>query len=211
MDIAFFHFFVLVTALSLDAFAASFIYGTDKVKIPFSSVSIIAGLSTGILLVFLLAGQWFGSLIPEKATSILCFLILFVLGIAKLFDSTLKSLIRRSGIGRKNVRFSVSDLNFILTVYANPEKANGEDISILSPAEALSLGLALSLDSAAAGLGAGITGSGLFLVCILSLLLNTLAILAGSLMGRSMAKRTAFDLSWLSGILLIALALARFW
>lgn len=209
MNITFPQLFVLITALSLDAFAASFIYGVDNVRIPPLSVFIITGIPTGILLLFLFLGKWFGGMVSERAASALCFLILFLLGIARLFDSTLKSLIRRSGIGQKKVCFSFSDLKFILTVYADPEKANKEDISVLSPGEALSLGTALSLDSAAAGFGAGMLVFHLPGVFLLSLVLNTAAVLSGSVLGRHLIKKMSFDPSWLSGILLLALAFSK--
>lgn len=206
MSISFPQLFMLVTALSLDAFAASFIYGADNVKIPAASVATITALSTGVLFFFLFLGKWFGSLISPNTASVLCFLVLFILGIAKLFDSTLKSLIKKSKIGSRNLCFSISSLNFILTVYADPATANGEDISVLSPAEALSLGIALSLDSAAAGFGAGMMVTNLPILLLLSLFLNTAAVLLGSVLGRALIKKVNLDLSWLSGLLLLVLA-----
>lgn len=201
--------FLLITALSLDAFAASFVYGTDRVRIPASSVAVITGLSTGILVLFLLLGKWFGSLIAPEITSRLCFFILFLLGCIKLFDGGIKSLIRRSAFFERRLTFSISHLNFILTVYADPSAANGEDIAVLSPAEAFSLGIALSLDSAAAGFGAGMMVTHLPLTVALSLLLNTAAVVGGSALGRTLAKRSTFELSWASGILLILLAFLK--
>lgn len=201
--------FMLLTALSLDAFAASFVYGTDNVKIPAASVSIITALSTGILFFFLVLGKWCGSFISPGITSAVCFLLLFFLGLVKLFDSTLKSLIRRSGCSSKRLCFSISDLNFILTVYADPARANAEDISVLSPMEALSLGIALSLDSAAAGFGAGMMVIHLPMTLGLSVVLNTAAVLSGSFLGRVLVRKTNMDLSWLSGILLLVLAFSK--
>lgn len=209
MNISFPQLFMLVTALSLDAFAASFVYGADNVKIPAASVAILTSLSTGILFVFLFLGKWLGMFISPAATSVLCFLILFLLGMVKLFDSTVKSLIRKSAIGKKKVCFSISNLNFILTVYADPSTANGEDITILSPGEALSLGIALSLDSAAAGFSAGMMILHLPMALVLSLLLNMAAILGGGFLGRALVKKINMDLSWLSGILLLVLAFSK--
>lgn len=209
MNVTFPQLFLLITALSLDAFAASFVYGTDNVKIPAVSVAVISGLSTGILLFFLLLGKWFGALIPPDVTAVLSFLLLFLLGLVKLFDSTLKSLIRRSKSSSKKLCFSISDVNFILTVYADPATANREDIAILSPFEALSLGIALSLDSAAAGFGAGMMVLHLPATILLSLALNTAAVLLGSWLGRVIVKRSNLELSWLSGLLLILLACSK--
>lgn len=209
MNISFPQLFLLITALSLDAFAASFVYGTGNVKIPPASTAVIAGLSTGILLLFLLLGNLLGSFIPAQATAVLSFLLLLCLGFIKLFDSTLKSLIRRIGSNRKKLCFSISDVTFILTVYADPSLANREDITVLSPLEALSLGIALSLDSAAAGFGAGMMILNLPMTVLLSLTLNTAAVLLGSRLGRSLVRRSKLELSWVSGILLILLACSK--
>lgn len=200
---------MLVTALSIDAFAASFVYGTDRVKIPVSSVAIITSLSTGVLVLFLLLGSGLGTFISPKATSVICFFILFLLGLIKLFDSSIKRLIRKYKSLDKKLCFSVSGLTLILTIYADPQTANGEDITVLSPGEAFSLGIALSLDSAAAGIGAGMMAIHLPLTILLSLATGVAAILSGSFLGNTVAKKTSLDLSWISGVMLIILAFSK--
>ena len=47
------------------------------------------------------------------------------------------------------------------------------------------------------------------LTIALSLVLNTAAVLIGSGLGRILAKRSSLDLSWLSGLLLIGLAIGK--
>ena len=56
---------VLVTALSVDAFVASFAYGTNRVKIPISSMAVMDLISAGILLIFLLIGSLLVPMIPS--------------------------------------------------------------------------------------------------------------------------------------------------
>ena len=90
-----FEILLLVTALSVDAFAAGFAYGVSKIKVPFISVIIVTGISSLILVISLLAGNVVSSLIPGNLTSYFSFLLLFVLGLVKLFD--------RSKIGRAHV------------------------------------------------------------------------------------------------------------
>lgn len=197
---------MLVTALCLDSFAASFVYGAEGVRIPAASVAVLSGLSTAVLILSLLLGSGVGHIVPRRLTELFCFLILFLIGFVKLFDGALKSLIRRFPLPEKRLKFSVSQFHFILTVYADPAAANEEDISVLSPSEALFLGLSLSLDSAAAGFGAGMTAFSLPLITLLSLGLNTASVLLGSCLGKRLASRSSLDLSWLCGLLLIALA-----
>lgn len=135
---------MLVTALCLDSFAASFVYGAERVRIPAASVAVLSGLSTAVLILSLLLGSGVGHIVPQRLTELFCFLILFLIGFVKLFDGALKSLIRRFPLPEKRLKFSVSQFHFILTVYADPAAANEEDISVLSPSEALFLGLSLS-------------------------------------------------------------------
>ena len=85
---------VLVIALSIDAFVASFVYGSNKVRIPLVSAWIITMLSTGILILFLVMGNIVGAVFPSSLTKGVCFLILFSLGIIKFLDTSLKSWIR---------------------------------------------------------------------------------------------------------------------
>lgn len=200
---------LLVIALSIDAFAACFAYGTNNVKIPPASAVIITTISSGILVVFLFLGKFIGSFIPISFTTALCFCILFLLGFLKLFDSSIKVILRKLESSSKNYSFSLSGLKFILIVYANPDAANKEDISILSAGEAISLGIALSLDSAAAGLGAGVMSFSPVQVCFFSFLTGLLAITLGSRLGNRIAKKTNRDLSWLSGLMLILLAFLK--
>lgn len=200
---------VLVIALSIDAFVASFVYGSNKVRIPFVSAWIITMLSTGILILFLAMGSIVGTIFPSSLTKGICFFILFSLGIIKFLDTSLKSWIRYQEGRQRKWAFSVSGLQFILTVYANPETANAGDVTVLSPAEAVSLGIALSLDSAAAGIGAGMMVNHYILTVVLSLIVGMLAIVFGSWLGNRIASHSTLDLSWLSSILLMILAFMK--
>lgn len=200
---------VLVIALSIDAFVASFVYGSNKVRIPLVSAWIITMLSTGILILFLVMGNIVGAVFPSSLTKGVCFLILFSLGIIKFLDTSLKSWIRCQKGKQKKWAFSISGLQFILTVYANPETANAGDITVLSPAEAVSLGIALSLDSAAAGIGAGMMVDHYVLTAIISCIVGIIAIIFGCWFGNRIASHSTLDLSWLSSILLMILAFMK--
>ena len=79
MNLSIYFFLLLVTVLSMDAFAAGLSYGVEKVWVPFSSLSIIALLSGGMLTASLFAGNLLLSLIPDRLTKILSFLVLFLL------------------------------------------------------------------------------------------------------------------------------------
>lgn len=199
----------LASALSLDAFVASFAYGSKKIKIPFKSIQVInfgCGAITGLSLII---GSIIKQYIPEWLTLAISFTILLILGIMKLLDSITKSIIRKHNSINKEIKFSLFNFKFILNLYANPEDADIDGSKTLSPAEAASLAIALSLDGITVGLGAAIGNVNGLAVCLFSLITNMVAVLLGSFAGNKVARKTPFDLSWLSGIILIVFAISK--
>lgn len=198
---------ILVISLSTDAFAAGFAYGANKIKVPSLSSAVISLICSGMLLVSMFAGGIINDFIPLKNTSILCFFILFGMGLVKLFDSCIKSYIRKHS--RINLNFGTSNLKFVLTVYADVEYADSDNSKMLSVKEAAALAAALSIDSLAVGIGAAISGISCILPAIISLILTFFAVKSGCELGKRLNKLLPFDMSNISAILLIVLAITR--
>ena len=198
--------FLLVAALSTDAFFASFAYGTGHIRIPFLSVAVIDGICTALLAVSLFLGTLLRPWLPPALTAGVSFAILSLLGVVKLFDSVLKALIRRHQPLNKEWRFSLFSLQFILNIYADPPEADRDASKTLSSAEAASLAVAMSLDGLAVGFGAGMGNASPVLVLLFSLLLTAAAVMGGSALGNRVAARLRHDLSWVGGALLLLLA-----
>ncbi|MCL1866084.1 MAG: manganese efflux pump [Oscillospiraceae bacterium] len=210
MDILFiiFQAWLLVVAIGLDAFVCSFGYGVSGVKIPLKSVMTINLVCTALLAGGLFFGTVIGGVLPEEMSATAAFIILLSLGVYKIFDSTVKRIIRKSNGLNKQVEFSLLNLKFLLRIYANPEEADVDGSKELSPREAAPLAIALGLDGLSVGFGAGIaaTVAGAFLITGLSLVSDIAAITVGCFLGNKVAKKISFDLSWLSGVVLIGLA-----
>lgn len=177
----------LSAAISVDAFTASFAYGCRRIKIPVLSVIILNAISVLFLSASLLAGTFLSSLIPAGLTTQISFLILFVLGLVKLFEPP-------SG--------------------EQTENGDKNHDNLLSASEAFYLGLALSLDSLAAGIGAGMTPihrpSYLLLTVCIALFTGILAICSGCFLGKTLSARLNGNFCRLSGLILIALAFMKF-
>ena len=173
---------LLVTALSVDAFAAGFVYGVSKIKVPLASITVITGISSLILVCSLLAGNLVSSLIPENLTRYFSFLLLFVLGLVKLFDRSR---------------------------HDEAETADKNKDAFVSPTEALTLGAALSIDSLAAGIGAGIGNAYIPAAFLISFVIGALAIVLGSWLGGLISSHCRSNLCWISGVLLIILAFMK--
>lgn len=105
---------LLVSALSVDAFVASFAYGTSKIKIPFKSAMTINFVCSTILAIALFMGSIISKYIPSIFTTSICVTVLLMLGMAKLFDSTLKTILNKSGTLSRDLSFKLFDFKFFL-------------------------------------------------------------------------------------------------
>lgn len=199
--------FVLVISLSVDAFAASLAYGADKIKVPHSSAVVISLVCSSALALSMLIGNILRSVIPDQISKWICFIILLIIGLSKFFDNVIKSYIQKHQ--KLSLNVATQNLKFIFTVYANTKYADLDNSKTLSFKEAAVLAMALSLDSLTVGLGAALSGLGVVLPLILSLLLTFSAIRIGCLLGKTLRRIIPFDLSYLSACLFIVLAVLR--
>ncbi|NFK10199.1 sporulation membrane protein YtaF [Clostridium botulinum] len=200
---------LLVSALSLDAFAASVAYSTHKIKIPFISATIINVICSSFLAVSLFLGSIIKEFVPVKVTSTISFIILFSFGIYYLFDSMVKNYVRKNRDSNKKLKIKFSDLSFIIDICIDETKADMDHSKILSPKEALYLSTALSLDSLAIGLGSSLGNVNYMQIVILSLISDFVFVYAGAFVGRKFVEKSKLNLSWISGIILIFLAITR--
>ncbi len=72
--------FLLVAAVSLDAFVASFAYGTNQIKIPLSSLAVISVICSGMLAASLFFGSLLSPYLPQGITTGISFCVLFSVG-----------------------------------------------------------------------------------------------------------------------------------
>ena len=197
---------ILTSAISIDAFVASFAYGSNKIKIPFSSVQIINIVCSGVLGISLLIGTIARQYIPEGLTVFISFSVLLVLGLIKLLDGITKSIIRKYSNLNKELNFSLFNFKFILRLYADPEEADVDRSRTISGVEAVSLAIALSLDGLAVGFGAALASVNVIVIILTSLIITPVFILLGCYIGNKIARKVSFNLSWISGVILIVLA-----
>lgn len=200
---------LLVTALCIDAFSASFAYGIDKTKIPIVSAAIISIVSTGFFALSLSIGTLAKQIIPANIANLICFIILLFLGLIKSFECFLKSYIIKKQKYVNPIEMKLFDIRFVLTVYADNIKADADDSKILSSKEALYLAVALSLDGFAAGFGGAMVDINILQIILLSLISNILAISLGYVLGKFITENSKLDFSWLGGVLLIILAFMK--
>lgn len=205
---------LVASACSLDAFAASFAYGTKGIKIPFLSNIIINVTCSAILGMTLWVGAVINRFLPDWLTIVLAFAILFVLGAIKLFDSITMLIIqhhkRRYGEKlSKEVKFSCLNFSFILNLYAEPEDADINENKIISSGEAVLLAVSLSLDGIAVGFGAAFANINIPALFLVSILTNMLAVCLGCCLGEKISRKCPLNMSWIGGLTLMGLAISR--
>lgn len=196
---------LLVTVLSLDTLFACMTYGIKKIKIPFISAAAIAVVGSGCLMISILTRCFADYLLvnstAENLIKYIGFAVLIMMGMVNIFQSLLKRIFQRE----KTIRFNISELNFVLNICIDETKADVDCSKKLSVWEACLLAATLSVDSLLSGFSiqgniSELAGLGLY-----SLLMGLLAVYGGIFLGKRMS-RCGYNLSWLSGLILILIA-----
>ncbi len=200
---------LLVTALSIDAFVASIAYGTNKIKIPFYSVATINLVCTLLLGISLYFGSMVRAVVPGNFVGLIGVIILLGLGIYQLFEGVFKSLIQRYLVKDQKMNFHLFDFRFVLEIYVDEIKADFDQSRRLNMKEALALAVALSIDGLAAGFGSALGNINYTQILLFSLVFHMLAVWIGVWLGQHLAKKIKINMSWVSGMILISLALVR--
>src|SRR5690606_9454010 len=127
---------MLVLALSLDAFVASFAYGANKIEIPFTSIIIIDLVCVFFLAISVFFGELVKCFLSDYVTSIFCFLILFFLGVFYLFESIIKTYFKNKITSRSKVKVKLFDIWLIIDIYVDEIKADFDNSKRLNSREA---------------------------------------------------------------------------
>lgn len=198
---------LFLAAVSVDSLSAGLTYGTQRVKISLAACLILIFVPALFVTAANRVGSFICFLLPETALPFLSFTLLALLGTSKLLESLLRSIARKYPSLTRNWGVTIKQINIIFTVYLSPEEANKEDLQVLSAKEALLLSFALSLDSVLAGMAFTTGQVPLLFLFLLASVFNLLLFGAGYGFGRLVSSILHIDLSWLSGLFLLLLAL----
>ncbi|MCL2676024.1 MAG: sporulation membrane protein YtaF [Firmicutes bacterium] len=202
---------LLSSACSVDSLITGFAYGVNKVKIPFVSALIINIICSAALTVSLFCGSLVGGIIPDAVTTAVCASVLVLLGVIKIFGPFFKKRSKKGNTVAEGQDGGAQDVDGFCGSQKRG-KSGLEAQNKLSLAGAVLLALALSVDGTAVGFGAGIANPNAVhyvAVACLSLATGMAFLLFGRFLGGKIAKRTSLNLSWLSGILFIGLAMMK--
>lgn len=156
----------LAIAVSLDAFSAGMMYGIRKIRIPLPSIFIVSLCSAFVLFGSMAVGSLFSGLLPERAAKWIGAAILIAIGAWAIVQMRLSARREQEAEDRPEraakeqtlLQWEIRQLGLIIRIWKKPSEADVDRSGVISAAEALLLGFALSLDSLGAGVGAALLG-----------------------------------------------------
>lgn len=199
---------LLALSLSTDLFVAFIAYGGRNIHVPRRAALVTSLVCTGIFLLFGLVGCFATPFLPNGVEKAIGFLMLFIIGIIRIFDGTVKALIRH-GLPRRKLKLRAMGLSILLEVYADPETADLDSGGVLSMREGALLAVAMSFDGVATGIGAAAGGVSVLLTAAISFVFCIISITVGLRLGRFLSGKLPFDMSVIGGALLVILAVTR--
>lgn len=215
----------LALAVSLDSFGAGTTYGLRKIRIPFLSTLIIAGCSGMSMFFSMKMGAQIADWLSPPIANGIGATILILLGSWTLFhyfcsgdeeekekEVTSDSHRMASVIESRIWTLELRKLGLVIQILKTPAVADMDASGSISPTEALLLGIALSLDSLGAGLGAALLGLEPWIIAITITIMCGLFLRLGMWTGfRFSQNRFRVLLSYLPGMILIIMGLLRIW
>lgn len=198
---------LLICATCCDSFFMSVAYGAERIKISWKATLIIAFCGTFLLGVSIALAKTFTSFLAPEIGKWISFVILIALGLTHLFQAQVKRYVKKQKHQPLIIR--MKGISFVIDIFLDETEADQDHSKELSVSEATYLGIALSLDSLASGLayGIGVVNFGLLLGC--SFVFGVVLIILGDALGKRLMYRFSGDVSWLSGCLLMILAILR--
>lgn len=204
---------LLGLAVSLDSFTVGLTYGMRKITIPFKSMLIIFSCTFLLLLLAMGFGSFLELFISYEAGETLGGIILIGIGIWVLFQFFTSQLQQTSNEIQKDIKiieFEIKSLSIVIKILKKPLEADFDKSGKISGKEAFFLGLALSLDSFGAGVGAALIDLPPILFSVVISIASALFIIAGINIGKLFrGVRWMRNLTFLPGIVLILIGIIK--
>lgn len=195
-------------AANLDNFGIGVSYGIRKIRIPFLSNFFIALLSGIIVALSVLAGHILGQFIG--VANLLGALLIIGIGVWVGLDKGLTepAAVPVSVPLTKTYSLPIKPLRCIVRIIKDPSAADKDANGFISAKESVALGLTLSLNCVATGVGAGLTGMSARPVALFVFLFSMVTISIGYWTGwRTASNRFEKWTQILSGVLLILIGI----
>lgn len=155
---------LLALALSLDSLMVGLLYGMRGIRLTRGAMGIVAGATGLLLMLAMAAGRLVAASLPPEIAGRAGAVLLVGVGIWITYQ-TLRAQ-RREGGGERPTpeplhkvwRVKLGSVGIVIEILREPGAADLDHSGHINPLEAMLLGVALALDSTAAGLGAAMAG-----------------------------------------------------
>ncbi|HZG71262.1 MAG TPA: sporulation membrane protein YtaF [Chondromyces sp.] len=200
----------LAFAVSLDSFSTGLAYGMRKLKLPLKSSIILSCCSAGALLLSMLLGKFMASFLSERMTEMLGGIILILLGIWVIYQFFHDEKEEVSNSEKLILKLEIKSLGVVINILRKPSQADFDKSGTITGLEAFMLGIALSLDAFAAGIGAAFLGYSPAILAASVAVMSIAFVSAGLSLGRMFAHLPFIQrIAFLPGVLLILVGILK--
>ncbi len=201
--------FLLALTLSLDSCSVGLTYGLRKVRIPAKSIIVISLCSAAVMILSMGIGHLIAQIFSPALATKIGGAVLVGIGAWVLYqffqtDKKEELLVEETTVWNLEIR----SLGIVIQILRKPTMADFDKSGIISGIEALMLGLALSLDSFGAGIGASLLGFSPVVLAILVAVMSSIFLTLGMKVGMWFSGVSWLQrLTFLPGILLIIIGI----
>ncbi|MCS1351592.1 sporulation membrane protein YtaF [Mechercharimyces sp. CAU 1602] len=215
---AFISLIFISSAISIDSFGVGLTYGMRGMRLPLTSIFIIAGCSGMVMALSMTVGYWSKDWFSPQATQALGAWILVLLGGWSLLQAWKQShqkqafTIQTASIHSERELFSIElrTLGFMIQILRTPMSADRDQSGTISATEAVLLGMALSLDAFGAGIGVAFLGYPSWPVATMIAVMCALFLRVGLEVGFRINKNGKISFfKYIPGLILIVIGLLK--
>lgn len=204
--------FLLAVVVSLDGFVAAVAYGARRLRLTFLAVIMVSLSSALAVGISMYVGQYVACFFPAQITEYIGAALLLILGFYFLYQQSRPSKqapgaappsINRQLIAQLHLRV----FGLVVQILRDPTAADFDQSGIITWQEAWLLGIALSLDSFAVGIGAAMSGMSPQLTALMAGGVTLASLLLGWELGYRWQHATDGQWARLPAVILIGLGI----
>lgn len=206
-----YHYFSLILlafTLSLDSCSVGLTYGLRNVRIPLKSIIVIGICSAAIMMISMGIGHMISQVFSPAIATRIGGVVLVGIGawvLYQFFQNDKKEMPQHE---EKVWNLEIASLGLVIQILRKPTVADFDKSGTISGLEAFMLGMALSLDSFGAGIGASLLGFSPILMAGLVAVMSTLFLFVGMKLGTILSNmRWLQKFTFVPGILLIIIGI----
>lgn len=206
---------LLAVSLSMDALGIGVSYGLRNMSVKILPKIIISFISLLFTAVAIGIGNIIVLFLPDYIAKIVGSAMLIVLGAVIIIQTLLKDKkqVKKNNDVKKSLSFNIKPIGIIIKIVRYQNPCDIKETSNMGLKESIYMGIALSIDSFGAGISSAVSGINNFFVPIMVGICQFIFLSFGIFCGKKLSSFNKIDskvFMFLSGILLIILAIVRF-